>query len=212
MASGASDALRNVGAVALLGVLCGCATMTPDECRQADWYTVGYEDGVQGEELSILSLHRETCAKAGIVPDRALYEAGRDEGIRVYCEPGHGYRLGRAGQRYAGVCPADMEYEFLAAHGEGMAIFNLELDVQEVESAIAYVDNAMADAEHELDESRRTLDENEDLTSELRRHLRDEIEELSREIGRMEAERDRLMVELGVRRERLREHLDGPRY
>ena len=31
-----------------LGIMSGCATMNADECRNADWRIVGYEDGLQG--------------------------------------------------------------------------------------------------------------------------------------------------------------------
>ena len=205
---GQFHAISAVSAAAL--ILCGCATLTPEECQYADWRGIGYEDGVEGKDMSILGRHREACAKVGVTPDLDAYRDGRAEGLRIFCEPGNGYRLGREGRSYNGVCPADLEREFLAAHAEGMVIFNLESDVQSVASEIAGVDYAIEDAESRIADARETLDEDKELSRERRQQLRDEIEALSRDIGRLEADRDQLMIELGVRQERLREHVSGP--
>lgn len=205
---GLLHAISASGAAAL--ILGGCATLTPEECQYADWRAIGYEDGVEGQELTIISRHRQACAKVGVTPDIDAYREGRAEGIRIFCEPGNGYRLGREGYSYTGVCPNDLEGEFLAAHAEGMVIFHLESDVQRVVSEIAGVDYAIDDAESRIAEAREILAENKDLTRERRQQLREDIEELSRDIGRFEAERDQLMIELGVREERLREHMRGP--
>lgn len=202
-----AGAFAAIGAAAL--ILCGCATLSADECQAADWRMIGYEDGVDGKDPSVVSRHRQACAKVGITPDLDAYRRGRGEGIRIFCESGNAYRLGREGYAYAGVCPPDMEREFLAAHAEGMAIFNLESDVQSVAGEIARVDYAIEDAERRIAAAHDTLDEKE-LTRERRQRIREDIEILSRDVGRMEAERDQLMIELGVRQERLRDHLGRP--
>ena len=203
-----ANRLAASGAIALLAGLGGCATLSPDECLYADWRTIGYEDGLQGRGLSVLSQHRQACAKVGVAPDLDAYQAGRSEGVRVFCRPANAYQQGRLGHPYNGVCPADMEREFLAAHGEGMVIFNLEADVNVVAGRIASIDYDIGDAERRIEQAQNTL-EDEDLSRERRRLIRDDIKVLSRDIGRMEAERDRLMVELGVREERLRRHVSG---
>ena len=195
-------------AAASLGLLCSCATLTPDECLHADWRGIGYEDGVQGRTPAFLNHHRQACAKVGVTPDIDAYRAGRDDGIDVFCRPANAYQLGREGYAYTGVCPDDSEEAFLVAYGEGVAIFRLESAVHEVVEEIADHDYAMEDAEQRIAKARRTLDENKELTSEHRQRIRDAIQALSRDIGRMDAERDRLMIELGVRKERLREHLN----
>ena len=52
-----------------LGILSGCATMSQDECRMADWYSVGFEDGVRGAGADNIGKHREACAEHGIAAD-----------------------------------------------------------------------------------------------------------------------------------------------
>ena len=204
--------LRTGGAIALFAVLCGCATLTPDECQYADWRTIGYEDGIQGRHLGVLSKHREACAKVGVTPDLDAYQAGRMEGIRVFCQPANAYQQGRQGYSYAGICPADMERAFLVAHGEGMAIFNLESAVEETVAAIAYLNGTIENAERRIAKANIALDENKELTGERRRRIRDDIRDISRDIGRMEVERDRLLVELGAREARLRDHVGAHGY
>ena len=203
-----ANRLAASAAVALLAALSGCATLSPDECLYADWRTIGYEDGIQGRDLSILSQHRQACAKVGVAPDLDAYQAGRADGVRVFCRPSNAYEQGRQGYAYNGVCPADMEQEFIAAHGEGMVIFNLESAVHAVASQIASIDYNIEDAERRINQAQNTL-ENEELTHERRLAIRDDVKVLSRDIGRLEAERDQLMIELGVREERLRRHVSG---
>ena len=200
------------GAVALLAALCGCATLSPEECQHADWRAIGYEDGVQGRDLGMLGKHRQACAKVGVTPDLGAYQAGRSEGVRVFCQPANAYQQGRQGYAYTGVCPADLERAFLASHGEGMVIFNLEFAVQQVVGEIASINYAIEDAERRIAKANIALNEDKELTTERRRRLREDIEVLSREIGRMEGERDRLLVELGARETRLRDHVGGRGY
>ena len=38
--------------------LSGCATMSPEECLQANWEEVGYHDAVEGYPVSRDSEHR----------------------------------------------------------------------------------------------------------------------------------------------------------
>ena len=93
----------------------GCATLNKDECRTADWRAIGYEDGSRGYHPSRIGQHREACAEYGVRPDMDAYRSGHAEGVRVYCKPHTGYRLGLRGTSYNDICPADLEEHFLAA-------------------------------------------------------------------------------------------------
>ena len=46
-------------------MLAGCATMSPEECLQANWEEVGYNDGAAGYPVSRSAEHREACAETG---------------------------------------------------------------------------------------------------------------------------------------------------
>jgi hypothetical protein len=98
--------------ISLLG-LGGCASMSADECVTSDWHAIGYEDGARGYTADQLGNRRKACAKHGITPDFESYRAGREEGLRQYCQPSRGFSLGSGGARYNGVCPGDLEADFV---------------------------------------------------------------------------------------------------
>jgi len=90
----------------------GCASMSESECLSTDWRTVGYEDGVAGYSGDRIGSYRKACGKHGIAPDLSQYQAGRDMGLREFCKPANGFRVGVRGHGYNGVCPADLDGDF----------------------------------------------------------------------------------------------------
>lgn len=95
-----------VAALVLGGGLAGCASMTPEQCRVADWYQVGLADGTRGEDATArLSAYVKDCGKAGVQPALALYRQGWQQGQYAFCTPASGWREGVAGRTYkADVC------------------------------------------------------------------------------------------------------------
>jgi hypothetical protein len=154
-------------------VLGGCATLSEDECRSADWGEIGYADGREGEPRSLIEGHVESCAKLGIQPDRARYFNGRERGLREYCRAENGYRVGRAGESYHDVCPAALEPAFLERYRTGKRI-------HEVDRRISNLESERRLKETQLDKA-KTDDERRRLRSELRnldyslRTARDEL-------------------------------------
>lgn len=55
----------------------------------------------------------------------SAYERGRETGLREFCRPASGFKFGAGGSRYAGVCPADLEDEFLDAYASGHHLYEL---------------------------------------------------------------------------------------
>lgn len=95
-----------VGWLLVAGYLVGgCASLNESECRSADWRTIGYEDGALGESAARIGKHRQACASHGIAPNLAAYQQGREEGLRQFCRPQNGFRLGEQGVPYRGICP-----------------------------------------------------------------------------------------------------------
>jgi hypothetical protein len=123
-----SRAILFVSITALL--ISGCASMGKDECLHADWQIIGYEDGARGYAGTRIGVHRKACAKHGVAPDMAAYEAGRLKGLQEWCTPRNGYRLGLKGNRYNGVCPQSLESPFIEAMGRGRAVHGYEKQVQ----------------------------------------------------------------------------------
>jgi hypothetical protein len=125
-------------AVAIL-VLVGCshATLTKDECRTVDWRTVGYEDGVAGRPADQVGLHRRACAEHGVKPDLDAYLAGRNAGLREFCQPYNGYRAGAGGAEYYDSCPPELAPAFEAAYESGRQLYVRERRVADADAAIA---------------------------------------------------------------------------
>lgn len=123
--------------IAALSGLAGCATMNEQACLVTDWRSVGFEDGAAGRSVGSIGRYREACARHGIAPDLAEYRGGHAEGVGVFCRVGNGFEVGRRGYQYQGVCPAELEADFLAAYSEGRQLYELESELRAVENQIA---------------------------------------------------------------------------
>lgn len=115
----------------------GCASMSEEECRYVDWRTVGYEDGAAGRPASRLGDHRRACADHGVAPDLAAYTAGREAGMREFCQASNGYRVGASGQVYYGTCPADLAPAFERGYDTGRELYVRKQRVADTDAAIA---------------------------------------------------------------------------
>jgi hypothetical protein len=144
----------------------GCASMDKDECRTADWRAVGLEDGVKGYALDRLGEHRKACAKHGVTPDTDRYIAGRTEGLATYCTPDNGYRVGRTGEAYRGVCPELSIAGFVAAYNRGRELYSLHSRLSSVEREIAAVKESLKDGTRNPRERAGQVDRLESLSRE----------------------------------------------
>lgn len=126
--------MRRILATTLLLTLAACAGSSMDEaeCRTADWRAVGYEDGARGLNAQAFGKHRKACAKHGVTAGFDAYLGGHGEGLAIYCRPQNGYRLGKGGYRYNGVCPTHLEAAFVAAHGDGYGLYQRKSAVNQI--------------------------------------------------------------------------------
>ncbi len=181
--------------VGLAVLVSGCATgLSKHECRIADWRSVGYEDGILGRSAARIGQHREACAKYGVGLDFDAYRSGWDEGVRRYCQAGNAYREGRQGKSYNGICPADMETQFLQAYREGRQLYKAETDIRRTarklkhkRQRLANIEVAMRDTGVELVSPGVITERRIILVDELRR-LGDERAAIQAQIPRLEAE------------------------
>ena len=185
-----------------LALLGGCATMSQQECQVTDWRTVGYEDGARGAAADAIGRYRKTCAKHGVAPDFQAYQAGRQEGLRTYCQPHTGFDLGARGGSYRGICPADLEPDFLAAYRDGRQLNELEAGVRGADREIAAREQALDDLSQELRDTEAALIAAE-TTAEERVLLVLDVKELSERQGRLENEIVDLERERAVRAQEL---------
>lgn len=157
-----------VGAIAWLG---GCASMTEGQCRRADWYERGLEDGREGRRASWLDAHRQACAKAGVQPEASRWRAGWEEGNRAYCTLRNGWQAGALNRAYDGACRDRDEDAFMRAYAAGQAVWRTRQELQ------------------------RNWDEIERLELELRRTIKDEDRQRIRQrLAWLDVERRRLRL------------------
>lgn len=126
-----------VSAAAAVLVLAGCAGMNESECLTADWQMIGFEDGAVGRAQSNIGEYRKACADHGVTPSLAQYRQGYAEGIRNYCTQSNGFDQGKRGATYRGICPQDMEAEFVEAYGLGRDYYVLSSAVSSLNSKIS---------------------------------------------------------------------------
>ncbi|WP_299732708.1 DUF2799 domain-containing protein [uncultured Endozoicomonas sp.] len=114
--------------------LSGCATLNKEECETANWNQIGFEDGVSGSSLTMVSSHRKACASHGIGVDLNAYKRGHAEGVLVFCTPRNGFEQGKSGYAYSGICPTEIERNFLKAYDSGKKIYSARSLVSTLES------------------------------------------------------------------------------
>jgi hypothetical protein len=97
--------IKCVAAVALLGSLAGCASISKSECLSANWEDIGVRDGANGQPEEYLIQHSKACAKVGVVPDRGAWQHGRERGLERFCVPQRAYQAGEWGNGFdVGMC------------------------------------------------------------------------------------------------------------
>jgi hypothetical protein len=106
-------------------IMSGCATMSPDECRTADWYLIGELDARSGRTPAQFANRDRACREAGYPGDQQSWREGWDQGLTVFCTAPQGFRFGREGGRYERTCPATLEPGFLGGFDLGRQMFSL---------------------------------------------------------------------------------------
>ncbi|EKD34460.1 MAG: hypothetical protein ACD_75C02329G0001 [uncultured bacterium] len=151
--------------VLILVSLSGCASLSKQECLDADatsWEGVGYEDGYNGYHPDRrLSQHYQACSKLGVFPHRETYMTGWSRGILEYCTAERGYAIGLSGSRgNPELCPDGTGILFQENAELGLQIYALKREMDSVY-------NEIEDLERRLDDAK--------LDKHARRDIRDRI-------------------------------------
>lgn len=191
----------------MLSVLCvavmaaSCVSMSQEDCAGANWRAIGANDGVDGAAYSRLETRVTQCREFGIEPDLTAYNAGYEDGLVSYCRPANGFETGRRGSGYAGVCPAEIEPEFLMAYNEGRELNRLESNLDSAERALDRTYDVIEDREDDIDELRKRQRDPETRLPEDEFHarvsdIRRDIRRLTRELDDRRRDIDRARAEL----------------
>ena len=167
--------------------LMSCATMSKDQCLAGAWGEVGFRDGSEGQPMSLLEDHAKACAEYGVAPDLAAYRSARDDGLNGYCRWERGFREGREGDGYHGVCSPAQEAEFLPAYRDGQMVHAAEQALATAHSSVASLGSRLEDLDEKIVGKQAEL-RAEGLTDAQRDQIRGRIQEIHRE--RADAERE----------------------
>ena len=181
-----STALRYVrawGAILATALLASCATMTPEECKVANWSEVGLRDGLRGAAPSVLDDRVKDCAEAKVPVDTRSYFQGRAQGLQSYCRIENAAGYGLDGKTYCGVCPATMDSEFRRRFEMGSQVRQRRADVQTLDTRLEPLEKSLKDAKND-DERKKIREELRDLDRDLRR-ARDRLREAEWSLGQL---------------------------
>lgn len=188
--------LTKVGSAALVSLLlCSCATMTPEQCKVADWRDVGLRDGLNGETLTRLNQRAEDCQKAGVAINRPAYLAGRDAGLHTYCRLENAVPLGLKGGSYHGVCPAVIDMQFRQRFQLARNVFDLRAEVTGLDARIESLERRLRGTNHDEEKALKEAPSEEERKK-VRKAFDDERRDIRSDLGesdrRLRRKRDEL--------------------
>lgn len=128
--------VRVVLALAAFAAFSSCATLNEKECRTIDWRLLGVQDGADGRPQSHIERHREACGDHKLPVQQEPWLNGWQEGIRRYCTPLNGLRVGAAGEGYANSCPAPIAGEFETAYLVGQRVHQARSSLESLRASI----------------------------------------------------------------------------
>ena len=131
-------------AILLLLPLAACATLSEDQCREGDWYAIGLNDGADGRSPDFIRNHAKACADYGVMPDRSLWEKGRQEGLALYCRPSRAWKEGARGRHLKPVCPPEIVPRLERANWRGLTYHRIGEDINDAERDISQINSELA--------------------------------------------------------------------
>jgi hypothetical protein len=128
-----------IAALAALLLAGSCTQLSRAECEAGDWQTIGQRDGRLGHDAGFVARHVERCGGYGITVDTALWEQGRQDGLKLFCTPQSQYDRGRAGKPFNPICAAENLPEHRAAYDKGRRYFELTQRIEMLQSDIRHL-------------------------------------------------------------------------
>ncbi len=160
-------------------VLVSCASISKEECQAGDWQAIGLRDGQAGRSLDYINNHFKACAEVGVRPNQSEWQAGRLQGLPMYCTPEKAYQLGRDGNSVNNVCPASQARMLSRANSWGQDYYEVGQKIDELKSERRQLEKLLAAMTGELTEEQMAL----------RRTYRQRLRSLEQRLFDLERER-----------------------
>ncbi|MEO1015093.1 MAG: DUF2799 domain-containing protein [Pseudomonadota bacterium] len=127
--------MRGISVVAAALAVAACAgSPGPLACAEADWFSLGQEDGLVGARKGAFKSRADQCEDADAPVRRDLYDEGYGAGLAAYCTAAGGFHAGRDALKYEDVCAAEETAAFLTAYGLGEKLRRMEAAAEDAAS------------------------------------------------------------------------------
>ncbi|OQW75248.1 MAG: hypothetical protein BVN35_09105 [Proteobacteria bacterium ST_bin11] len=159
---------RLIGCVLAL-FLTGCATLSQQDCKRADWFGLGVQDGRAGATTDRLNDHHKACSEYGVAVNDSQYFAGRDQGLKDYCRLENAFKEGLDGHDYRHVCPPEIDVVFSRYHSAAHSVHKERAEIQRIDNELSRKESSLGDSK---------------LTDKERARVRDDIRQLGHDRDR----------------------------
>jgi hypothetical protein len=179
--------LHRLTALLCMFFLSGCATLSQEDCRRGDWFSVGIRDGRSGETRSRLSDHVQACSEYGIAINNEAYFAGREQGLRDYCRIDNAFSEGLQGHQYQHVCPSSVDGLFARYHSAAYSIYEHRSELDRLDQEISSQESRLHNKKLNDEDRKRIRRDLRDLDHRYH-HLRDDLYYHERQLDHLRRE------------------------
>jgi hypothetical protein len=170
--------------------IAGCASLSREDCLYADWLGLGVKDGREGKEASNFIRHQDACSRYGVSLDKEQYLAGREQGLKEYCQLDNAIEIGLQGQRYESVCPANIHKNFRHYYETAYQVYQHKEALKSLDESLVSKEKALMDKKLP-DKARQNIRDEIRQLDHKRRYLRDDLDWAERKLNRLRDEEDR---------------------
>ncbi|HIF9389428.1 TPA: DUF2799 domain-containing protein [Photobacterium damselae] len=151
--------------------------MNENECRTANWYSLDYTDGMNGSDMAnSLSNRSSACAEYNVAVNFNQYKSGYEQGVVAFCTESNGYYVASNGYNYRGICPKNLENQFLKGYQQGRKLNQLRQQASEIKDQL---DQAEFDNNYQQSEIKRLKNKliYDELTPRKRQNILQQLEQ-----------------------------------
>ena len=126
--------IKGIFIVTGLFVLASCSSISSkDDCVEADWYDVGYEDALDGKRVTQLNEYRATCSEYKVKVNAKHYRGGWNNAIQTVCNYDKGFKTGFEKRRMVDNCPPRLVSAYRKGFREGEKEFARQEEAKRLE-------------------------------------------------------------------------------
>jgi len=108
--------MKSLFVLLLSSFILSCSTMSKNQCANADWYSLGYDDLlVKSRDNTYFYQREKACGKHKLTANKNEYLKGWNDAIIKYCSKDNLYNIGLKGYEFVNTC-GEEKYDSLIEH------------------------------------------------------------------------------------------------